>query len=91
MTTKLSALQSWVDQVAAHTQPEAIHWCAGTDDEYQEFIEIMLSDGTLTSLNQEQYPNCYLHLSNPSDVARVEHLTSSARTKQRTPVQITTG
>jgi len=75
MTTKLSALQSWVDQVAAHTQPDAIHWCAGTDAEYEEFIEIMLSAGTLTTLNQEQYPNCYLHLSDPRDVARVEHLT----------------
>ena len=75
MTTKLSALQSWVDQAAAHTQPDAIHWCTGSDDEYQEFIEIMLSDGTLTTLNQEQYPNCYLHRSDPRDVARVEHLT----------------
>jgi len=75
MTSKLSALQSWVDQVAAHTQPDAIHWCAGTDDEYQEFIEIMLSAGTLTTLNQEHYPNCYLHRSDPNDVARVEQLT----------------
>jgi len=75
MTTKLSALQSWVDQVAAHTQPDAIHWCTGTDAEYEEFVEIMLSAGTLTTLNQEQYPNCYLHLSDPRDVARVEHLT----------------
>jgi phosphoenolpyruvate carboxykinase (GTP) len=75
MTTNLSALQSWVDQVAAHTQPDAIHWCTGTDAEYEEFIEIMLSAGTLTTLNQEQYPNCYLHRSDPRDVARVEHLT----------------
>ncbi len=75
MTTKLSALQSWVDQVASQTQPDAIHWCTGTDAEYQEMIEKMLSDGTLTTLNEEQYPNCYLHLSDPSDVARVEHLT----------------
>ena len=38
-------------------------------------IEKMLADGTMTTLNQEQYPDCYLHLSDPSDVARVEHLT----------------
>ena len=38
-------------------------------------IRQMLADGTLTRLNEEKYPNCYLHLSDPSDVARVEHLT----------------
>ena len=36
MTTKLESLQSWVDQVAAHTQPETVHWCTGTEQEYQE-------------------------------------------------------
>jgi phosphoenolpyruvate carboxykinase (GTP) len=35
----------------------------------------MTADGTLSALNQDSYPNCYLHLSDPSDVARVEHLT----------------
>lgn len=75
MTTKHSALQTWVDQVASHTQPDAVHWCTGTDTEYQEMIELMLADGTLSALNATQYPNCYLHRSDPSDVARVEHLT----------------
>ncbi|MCH7830103.1 MAG: phosphoenolpyruvate carboxykinase (GTP) [Proteobacteria bacterium] len=75
MMTQLSALQSWVDQVAKLTQPDAVRWCTGTDAEYQELIESMLADGTLTTLNQAQYPNCYLHRSDPSDVARVEHLT----------------
>lgn len=75
MTTKLSVLQTWVDQVANHTQPDAIRWCTGTDAEYEEMIRQMLADGTLTRLNEEKYPNCYLHLSDPSDVARVEHLT----------------
>ncbi len=75
MTTKLDALKSWVDDVASRTQPDAIHWCDGSEAEYRAMIEKMLADGTLTALNQEQYPNCYLHLSDPSDVARVEHLT----------------
>lgn len=75
MTTKLSALQSWVDRVASHTQPESVRWCTGTDAEYQQIIQQMLADGTLSRLNQQNYPNCYLHRSDPSDVARVEHLT----------------
>ncbi len=73
--TTLSALQSWVDQVASHTLPDAIHWCDGSDAEYQQMIDEMLVDGTLSKLNEDQYPNCYLHRSDPTDVARVEHLT----------------
>jgi phosphoenolpyruvate carboxykinase (GTP) len=75
MTTQLPALQQWVDEVAALTQPADIHWCTGTDEEYQQLIDLMVDDGTLSPLNQETYPNCYLHLSDPTDVARVEHLT----------------
>jgi len=75
MTTNLTALQSWVEQVASHTQADTIRWCDGSDAEYQEMIDEMLSDGTLTTLNEDRYPNCYLHRSDPSDVARVEHLT----------------
>ncbi len=50
------------------------HWCTGSEDEYQGLIEQMLDRGTLTRLN-DTYKNCYLHRSDPSDVARVEHLT----------------
>ena len=75
MTTKLEALQDWVAQVAAHTQPESIHWCTGSDEEYATLVRQMLDDGTLEALNPDTYPNCYLHRSSPNDVARVEHLT----------------
>jgi len=75
MTTKLEALQSWVDRVASHTQPDSIHWCDGSEGEYQALIDEMLRDGTLHRLNHKTYPNCYLHRSDPDDVARVEHLT----------------
>ena len=75
MTSRLEALTAWVNDVAALTRPDAIHWCTGSDSEYAELIRRMAADGTLTALNQETYPNCYLHLSDPRDVARVEHLT----------------
>ncbi|MDH3374621.1 MAG: phosphoenolpyruvate carboxykinase (GTP) [Gammaproteobacteria bacterium] len=75
MTTSLATLQKWVDEVASHTRPNNIHWCTGSDDEYQQLISKMTADGTLSPLNQDKYPNCYLHLSDPTDVARVEHLT----------------
>jgi len=75
MTTNLSALQEWVDSVAAHTRPDSIHWCDGSEEENRRLIDEMCESGVLSPLNQERYPDCYLHLSDPSDVARVEHLT----------------
>ena len=48
MTTKLPALQQWVDEVADRTQPDAIHWCTGTEDEYQDLIDLMVADGTMS-------------------------------------------
>ena len=75
MTTTLSSLQDWVDRVAKLTQPEDIHWCNGSDAEYKRLINQMCRSGDLIPLNEDDYPNCYLHRSDPSDVARVEHLT----------------
>ncbi len=73
--TSLPELQSWVDQVATLTQPDKVYWCDGSKEEYQELIELQLKTGSLIELNQETHPGCYLHRSDPSDVARVEHLT----------------
>jgi phosphoenolpyruvate carboxykinase (GTP) len=75
MTTRLSALQDWVDSVARLTQPEDIHWCNGSEAEFKRLINQMNRSGDLLELDQEHYPHCYLHRSDPSDVARVEHLT----------------
>ncbi len=75
MTTRLEALSDWVAEAAELTQPDQIHWCTGTQDEYQTLVQEMLASGDLLELNQEHYPNCYLHRSDPRDVARVEHLT----------------
>ena len=75
MTTTLSSLQEWVESVASHTQPDDIHWCDGSEAEDSRLVDEMCASGILKPLNQEKYPDCYLHLSDPSDVARVEHLT----------------
>lgn len=68
-------LQAWVDQAANLTQPQNIHWCDGSAHENRELIRQQLASGSLIELNQETHPDCYLHRSNPQDVARVEHLT----------------
>ncbi|MCE5231981.1 MAG: phosphoenolpyruvate carboxykinase (GTP) [Mizugakiibacter sp.] len=75
MTSKLESLNRWVDEVARLTRPERVHWCDGSDAEYATLLERMQAAGTLLALNQDTHPRCYLHRSNPSDVARVEHLT----------------
>src|SRR5262245_54306335 len=70
-----SVAEKWVNEVAALTQPSRIVWCDGSKSEYDGLIESMLQDGTLIPLDQNTYPNCYLHRSHPSDVARTEQLT----------------
>ena len=73
--TTLKELQTWVDQVAELTQPDDIHWCDGSAAEYRRMAELLVSTGGFIELNRETHPGCYLHRSDPSDVARVEHLT----------------
>lgn len=73
--SSLDALNAWVAEVAALTQPDHIHWCDGSDAENARLTQQMLADGTLLPLNPETHPHSWLHRSSPSDVARVEHLT----------------
>ncbi|MBK8284522.1 MAG: phosphoenolpyruvate carboxykinase (GTP) [Ahniella sp.] len=73
--SKLASLNAWVESVAALTEPQQIHWCDGSDAEDQALKLLMVERGDLIPLNPDTHPNCYLHRSHPSDVARVEHLT----------------
>lgn len=82
MTTRLKSLGDWIAEVAELTQPDKVHWCDGSEQEYQTLIQQMLADGTLVELNQQTYPRCYLHRSDPQDVARVEHLTYVCTSEQ---------
>ncbi len=73
-TQSLDAEQ-WVDACAAQTGPDRVHWCDGSQEEYDTLVAGMLRDGTMIELNQQTYPHSYLHRSDPSDVARTEDLT----------------
>jgi phosphoenolpyruvate carboxykinase (GTP) len=68
-------LEKWVEESASLTKPSKIVWCDGTETENEHLTDEMLRDGTYTSLNQKTFPRCYLHRSNPNDVARTENLT----------------
>jgi phosphoenolpyruvate carboxykinase (GTP) len=75
MPSKLDALNRWVDEVARRTRPDRVHWCDGSDAEYDQLVAGMLETGDLVELNPQTHPRCYLHRSDPKDVARVEKLT----------------
>ncbi|MDP1822563.1 MAG: phosphoenolpyruvate carboxykinase (GTP) [Archangium sp.] len=68
-------LLGWVDEMAAMCQPDSIVFCDGTEDERKRLTELAVSKGILIPLNAQKHPGCYLHRSNPNDVARVEHCT----------------
>jgi phosphoenolpyruvate carboxykinase (GTP) len=78
-----TALQAWVDEVAALTKPSRIHWADGSQAENDRLVAEMLDSKVLHRLNAQRYPNCYLHRSDPSDVARTEHLTFICSSKQQ--------
>ncbi len=68
-------MEAWVDQAAQLTKPDRIIFCDGSEAENQAILHEMLKHVDSFQLNSKTYPNCYLHRSSPSDVARTEHLT----------------
>lgn len=65
----------WVATVRALTQPEKVYWCDGSQVEFQRLRGELVARGELSELNQKTFPGCFLYRSDPTDVARVEHLT----------------
>ena len=74
-TTTNTKLKSWVDEWAAILQPQNIHWCDGTADEYNQLCQSLVDAGTFTKLDEAKRPNSYYAHSDPGDVARVEDRT----------------
>jgi phosphoenolpyruvate carboxykinase (GTP) len=73
--TTNAKLLDWVGEIAELTQPDAIHWCDGSAEEYDQLARTLIDAGAFERLSEARRPNSYLALSDPGDVARVEDRT----------------
>ena len=68
-------LLGWVQEMASLTESDDVHWCDGSEREYEEMCRLLVETGTFERLSHDRRPNSYLARSDPDDVARVEDRT----------------
>ena len=73
--TNNKAVLSWIDEMTAITKPDKIVWITGEEDQIAALREQAVEEGILIKLNPDKLPGCYLHRTDPDDVARVEDRT----------------
>ena len=73
---------SWIDEMAAMTQPDKIVWIDGSEEQAETLRAEACASGELIKLNQEKLPGCYLHHTAVNDVARVENRTFICTTEK---------
>jgi phosphoenolpyruvate carboxykinase (GTP) len=73
--SKIKKLNGWVKYWEEILQPERVHWCNGSNEEYNSLCEKLVLSGTFKKLNDHLRPNSYVARSDPNDVARVEEST----------------
>lgn len=70
--TKNEAVLRWMEEMAAMTQPDKIVWITGEEEQARGAAEAAVEEGSSSSSTRLELPGCYLHRTDPDDVARVE-------------------
>ncbi|MBA2369749.1 MAG: phosphoenolpyruvate carboxykinase (GTP) [Candidatus Protochlamydia sp.] len=68
-------LKLWVEEIEALCTPKNVHYCNGSDEEFQSFCQELVQKGTFIPLDPNRRPRSFLCRSDPHDVARVEECT----------------
>ena len=56
---KNAKLVAWVGEIAALCKPDAIHWCDGSQAEYDALCQQLVDAGTFQRLNPAKRPNSF--------------------------------
>ncbi|MDA8080827.1 MAG: phosphoenolpyruvate carboxykinase (GTP) [Actinomycetota bacterium] len=73
--TENKELIYWVNEIEKWCEPDSVHWCDGSSEEYDQLAQLLVEKGTFRKLSEAKRPNSYLAHSDPADVARVEDRT----------------
>ncbi len=73
--TTHEGIVSWVREIAQLTQPDTVHWCTGSDEEWTMLTDALVEAGTFVKLDEKKKPNSFWARTDPTDVARVEDRT----------------
>ncbi|MBQ5840865.1 MAG: phosphoenolpyruvate carboxykinase, partial [Clostridia bacterium] len=73
--TKNQSVLKWLEDMTTLLTPDNVVWVDGSAEQQEELRRVAVECGELEMLNQDILPGCYLHRTNPNDVARVEDRT----------------
>ncbi len=73
--TTHAGIHTWVREIAELTEPDRVHWCTGSDEEWVALTDELVATGTFVRLEESKKPNSFWAASDPTDVARVEDRT----------------
>uniref|UniRef100_A0A8C3LIK6 Phosphoenolpyruvate carboxykinase, cytosolic [GTP] n=1 Tax=Chrysolophus pictus TaxID=9089 RepID=A0A8C3LIK6_CHRPC len=79
-------VREFIESNAKLCLPESIHICDGSEEENKKILDIMVEQGMIKKLSK--YENCWLALTNPRDVARIESKTVIITQEQRDTIPI---